>query len=143
MESVIQALFARYERFFNQSLAGQPDSGEMAALYASEFIAASPLGIMAGKNDERFGETMVQGYEHYRQIGTREMRISHVRLSPIDALHCVAHVAWTATYARDDLPETSIDFEVHYLVQVREGEAKVFGWVSGDEEALLKERGIV
>ena len=55
----------------------------------------------------------------------------------------MAHVAWTATYAGKDLPETAIDFDVHYLVQSLNGEAKVFGWVSGDEQALLKQHGIV
>ena len=35
-----------------------------------------------------------------------------------------------------------IDFDVHYLVQKLDGEAKVFGWVSGDEQALLKKHGI-
>jgi hypothetical protein len=28
-------------------------------------------------------------------------------------------------------------------VQQRQGEAKVFGWVSGDEQELLKKHGIV
>jgi hypothetical protein len=86
---------------------------------------------------------MAQGYAHYRAIGTREMRIRSVRISPIDENHCVAHVAWTAIYARNDRPETAIDFDVHYLVQVLDGEAKVFGWVSGDETALLRQHGIV
>ncbi len=37
----------------------------------------------------------------------------------------------------------TIDFDVHYLVQNLEAKAKVFGWVAGDEEALLKEHGII
>lgn len=86
---------------------------------------------------------MIQGYAHYRAIGTREMRIRKIRLSPMDEHHCVAHVAWIATYARPDRPDTVIDFEVHYLVQKLEDGAKVFGWVSGDEQALLKQHGIV
>jgi len=65
-----------------------------------------------------------------------------VRLSPIDDQHCLAHVAWTATYARKDRPDLTIDFEVHYFVQKLNEEPKVFGWVSGDEEALLREHGI-
>jgi hypothetical protein len=57
--------------------------------------------------------------------------------------HGVAHVAWTATYARGDGPDVAIDFEVHYLLQERDGELKVFGWVSADEEASLREHGIL
>lgn len=143
MEAEVRKLFQRYESVFRRSLAGDFDKAEAARLYASEFIAATPAGVMAGKNDETLIQAMVQGYDHYRRIGTREMRIRDLRLSPIDALHCVAHVGWRATYARDDLPETAIDFDVHYLVQLRDGAAKVFGWMSGDENALLKQYGVI
>lgn len=143
MEEDVRKLFQRYETFFRRSLAGEVDREEVAELYASEFIEASPVGIMTGKNDETLIQAMLKGYDYYREIGTRGMRIRGIRLSPIDDLHCVAHVSWTATYAREDLPETAIDFEVHYLVQVLNGAAKVFGWVSGDEQAVLKQHGII
>ena len=143
MDEAVRLLFERYEQFFRRSLAGETDMDEAASLYATDVIAASPRGVLSGKNDDRFGRAMAQGYAHYREIGTKEMRIRHLRLSPIDERHGVAHVAWTATYARNDLPEVAIDFEVHYLVQVLEGTAKVFGWISGDEDALLKQHGII
>lgn len=143
MDEAVRELFELYQNFFKRSLAADLDKKEVAELYASEFIAASPAGVMAGKNDETLVQAMAQGYEHYREIGTQEMRIRGLRLSPIDDLHCVAHVSWTATYVRDDLPETAIDFDVHYLVQILNGSAKVFGWVSGDEQALLKQHGII
>ena len=142
MEAVVEKLFERYERLFRQALAGKADMDEIASLYASDVIAASPAGVMSGKNDDELKRMMAQGYEHYRSIGTKEMLLRHVRLSPIDESHCVAHVAWRATYARKDQPDTDIDFEVRYLVQVLDGGAKVFGWVSGDEQALLKQHGI-
>ena len=143
MEEEVRKLFQRYENFFKRSLAGEIDKEAVAELYASEFIEASPVGIMTGKNDDRLIQAMLQGYDYYREIGTRDMRIRGIRLSLIDDLHCVAHVSWTATYARNDLPETAIDFDVHYLVQVLNGAAKVFGWVSGAERAVLKEHGII
>jgi hypothetical protein len=143
MENAVRQLFERYESFFRRSLGGNSDMEEVAALYASHFIAASPAGVMTGKNDGQLKQIMAQGYAHYRAIGTKGMRISHIRLSPIDEHHCVAHVSWTATYARTDRKDTTIDFDVHYLVQKLDGEAKVFGWVSGDEQALLKQHGIV
>lgn len=143
MESSVRKLFERYERCFNQALHGDADMDEVAALYASEFIAASPAGVTTGKNDDRLRQVMAQGYARYRAIGTKAMRIRDIRLSAMDDLHCVAHVAWTATYARVDRPDVAIDFDVHYLVQKLDGEPKVFGWVSGDEQALLREHGIV
>ncbi|AMG74793.1 DUF6841 family protein [Sphingopyxis granuli] len=143
MEASVRRFFERYESFFNRSLAGDTDMKEVAALYASEFIAASPAGVMTGKNDDQLKQVMAQGYERYRAMGTKEMRIRDIRVSPMDEHHCVAHVAWTAYYARKDGPDVTINFDVHYFVQKLDGEPKVFGWVSGDEQALLKEHGIV
>jgi Domain of unknown function (DUF4440) len=143
METSVRKLFERYERFFKQSLAGDMDMDEVASLYASDFIAASPFGVMTGKNDNQLKQAMTQGYAHYRAIGTKEMSIRNVAISPIDEHHCVAHVAWTATYARQDQADIAIDFDVHYLVQKLDGEPKVFGWVSGDEQALLRKHGII
>jgi hypothetical protein len=138
----LRRFFERYERCFNRALAGDVDHDELASLYAAEFIAASPAGVMAGRNDEQLQQAMAQGYARYRAIGTRGMRLREVRISPIDEHHCVAHVAWTASYAREGQADVAIDFEVHYFVQQLGGEPKVFGWVSGDEQELLRRHGI-
>ena len=143
METSVRKLFERYERSFNRSLKGDVDMVEVASLYTANVIAATPAGVMTRKNDDRLKQVMRQGYAHYRAIGTKEMRLRDIRLSPIDESHCVAHVAWTATYARANQPDLSIDFDVHYFVRTFAGVAKVFGWVSGDEQALLKKHGIV
>ncbi|MBO3275177.1 nuclear transport factor 2-like protein [Pseudomonas schmalbachii] len=144
MEASVRKLFERYKRLFNQSLGGDTDMDEVASLYAPEFIGAAPAGVRTGKNDDQFRQLLAQGYAHYRAMGTREMRIRNVHLSPIDDRHCMAHVAWTATYARKDQPDVAIDFDVHYLVQKLDGEEpKVFGWVTGDEQTLLREHGII
>jgi len=143
MESAVKQLFERYQSLFNQALDGDEDMAAVASLYASDFIAAFPAGVMSGKNDEQLKKVMAQGYARYRAIGTKEMRIRHVTTSPIDEHHCIAHVAWTASYARKEAPDVTIDFDVHYLVQKLEAEAKVFGWVAGDEEALLRKHGII
>lgn len=143
MDTSIRKFFDRYEAFFNQSLGADMSVDEIASLYTSDFIAASPAGVMGGKNDEQFKQAMAQGYAHYRAIGTKKMQLRNIRLSTIDDYHCVAHVAWTATYGRPNQPDATIDFDVHYLMQKLDGEPKVFGWVSGDEQALLKDHGII
>jgi hypothetical protein len=51
-------------------------------------------------------------------------------------------VAWTGVYNRKEQPDIAIDFDVHYLVQKLDGDPRIFGWVSGDEQALLKKHGI-
>jgi len=143
METGVKKLFERYEQVFNRALRGNIDMSEAASLYASEFIAATPAGVMAGKNDQQLQQVMAKGYEHYRSTGMKDVRIRGLRISPINEQHCVAHVAWTATYARGSQPDVAIDFEVHYFVQELNSEPKVFGWVSGDEQAVLREHGIV
>jgi hypothetical protein len=143
MESSVRKLFERYESVFNRALGGDMDMNEIATLYASEFIAATPAGVVAGKNDDRLEQVLAQGYARYRTIGAKGMRIRDVRLSAIDDHHCVAHVAWTATYARKDRPDLQMDFDVHYFVQTLGAEPKVFGWVSGDEQALLRKHDII
>ena len=143
MEASVRKLFERYERFFKQALDGDMDMRGVASLYAPHFIAATPAGVMTGRNNDKLKQVMAQGYAHYRAIGAKDMRIRDLRLSPIDEHHCVAHVAWTATYARTGQPDTAIDFDVHYFVRTANGQSKVFGWVSGDEQALLKKHGIV
>ena len=143
METAVRKFFERYEAFFNRSLGGDADMDEAAALYASEFIAASPAGVVTGKNDDELKNAMAAGYARYRAMGTKEMRIRNVRVSPMDDHHCVAHVAWTGTYARKEKPDLAIDFDVCYFIQQLSREPKVFGWVSGDEQALLKQHGII
>jgi hypothetical protein len=119
------------------------DMEQVASSYASAFIAASPAGVSVGQNDEQLKQTMQHGFEYYRQIGTKDMRLRNVRIAPIDERHCLAHVAWTATYERANDSDVSIDFEVHYFVQLFKGTPKIFGWVSGDEQAVLKQHGII
>ena len=139
----VEKFFERYERFFAQSLDEEMDVNEASSLYAQEFIAASPVGVMAGKNDVQFQKALIQGYENHRKIGTKGMRVREVGVSPIDELHCVAHVAWTAMYATVDKPNMAIDFEVHYLMQKHDDKLRIFGWISGDEQKLLKEHGVI
>lgn len=142
-EESIKEFFDHYQRFFTEALAGNFDADELSALYTSDFIAASPSGVMTGKNDDTLKQNLINGYAYYRAIGTKSMQVRNIRLSPIDNQHAIAHVAWTAVYAKDMQPAISIDFEVHYFMQELNGQPRVFGWVSGDEQALLRERGIV
>ncbi len=143
MDVEVEKLFARYEEVFNRALVGDSDPDAIASLYATDVIGAAPAGVRAARNDDKFRASLAQGYAQYRAIGTREMRIRALHRMPIDTHHCIVRVGWAATYARADLPATTIDFDVHYLVQVLKGEARVFGWITGDEQALLRQHGIV
>jgi hypothetical protein len=142
-EKRVREFFERYQDFFRQGLKGKADMEQVASSYATAFIAASPAGVNVGQNDEQLRQVMWQGFERYRQIGTKDMTLRAVRIDPIDEHHCVAHVAWTATYDRGAAPDARIDFDVHYFMQQLDGEPRIFGWVSGDEQALLRQHGIL
>ncbi|MCX8477549.1 MAG: hypothetical protein MT490_17305 [Sphingomonas sp.] len=71
MESSVRRLFERYARVFNRSLGGDMDMDAVAALYASEFIAASPAGVVTGKNDGQLEQVMMQGHARYRAMRRR------------------------------------------------------------------------
>jgi hypothetical protein len=153
MEEKVKKLFERYQQFFLQALHDNIDLEEVTSSYATAFIAATPAGVMVGENDEKLSEAMKQGFAYYRRIGTKDMQLRQVSILPIDNLHCLARVAWTATYDRPAGQNVSIDFEVHYLVQQLDdepkifgwitGEPKIFGWITGDEQRVLKEHGII
>ena len=142
-EERIHEFFKRYQDFFRQGLNNEADMEQVTLSYATAFVAASPAGVVAGQNDEQLKQVMSQGFERYRQIGTKDMTLRDVRIDPIDEHHCLAHVAWTATYDRGAAPDVSIDFDVHYFMQQLDGDPKIFGWVSGNEQALLRQHGIV
>lgn len=143
MEASVRGFFERYESLFNKALADAVEMNEVSALYASEFIAASPAGVSAGKNNDQLQKVVAQGYARYRAMGMKEVRRRSVGVSPIDDHHWVAHVGWTGSYARVGQPDVLVDFDVHYLIQELDGNLTVFGWVSADEEALLREKGII
>jgi len=143
MEKVVRGLFERYQDNFRKALYEQVDMDQVTSSYATAYVAASPAGVSVGQNDEQLTLALRRGFERYRQIGTKDMQLRNVRTTPIDEYHCLAHVAWTAVYYRGTEPDISIDFDVHYFVQQRHGTLKIFGWVSGDEEAALKQHGVI
>ena len=139
----VEKFFQKYEQFFMQSLIGKLNPDEITELYAPEFIAASPMGVMTGKNDIDFQKTLSNGYEQYRKMGTIDMHVCKIKIYPIDEYHGVAYVFWRASYQKSDKSRVDIDFEVHYLMQEIKGKLRVFGWISGNEQEVLRENGII
>lgn len=142
MRQAVDELFDRYERSFNDALTAQPDLDAIAGLYTDTFVAASPFGIMSGKNDDELKKAMADGFTRYRDMGTKKMEVSQLRVTPIDELHCLAHVDWRATYDVGGVQKI-IDFTNAYLVRIEDARGKVFGWVTGDENAELRKHGVI
>lgn len=140
MESAVRTFFERFEECFNRSL--EPDTGmdmrEFASLYASEFIAASPAGIISGRNDDQLPWIMSRACGRYQRAGLAEMRMEHLRLTRLDDNHYIVHVRWNAVFVRDGQSMADEQTDIHYFVQIIDDEPKIFGWVAGDQPAVLK-----
>lgn len=141
IHSAARELFDRYEREFNAGLTGEADLEAVAALYAEAFIAASPAGVFAGKNDDELRKVSAQGFKHYRETGVQRMNVRNLDVSAIDELHGLARVEWRAIYKVDGAQKV-IDFTNVYLVRLEGASAKVFGWITGDEAEVLRQHGI-
>lgn len=146
MDTVRQTLelfFDEYEARFNAALKGTPDIDGTAAAFADTFIEASPKGIICGQNDDQFRESIPKGYEFYRSIGTKTMRIVWRNITPLDDYHVLVKIHWQAVYDHPDGDEEKIDFDVIYFVQMLTTTPKIFAYITGDEQRVLRERGLV
>ncbi len=143
MHARIQQFFQDYVAAFNRSLGDSPDVESVQAAYAPCFVAAGPTGVLCAQNDDAFRAFLEQGYAFYRSIGTREMKLVKVDLTPIDANHQMARVFFSSTYERRDDSATTIDFDVTYMLHIEEGRPQIFAYVAGDERAAFEEHGLL
>ncbi|MBZ9850101.1 nuclear transport factor 2 family protein [Mesorhizobium sp. CA14] len=139
----VQKFFKTYEKVYNDAIADNVDMDDVGALYSTGFVSVTPAGIMAGENGQQLKDTMKKGFEAYRALGSKRMTCKDVSVTPIDQDHCVAKVQWSGDYERKEKRPVTIDSEVDYLVERRDGSLKVFGWISGDEQAEFKKHGLL
>lgn len=140
----IEAFFYRYAAMFNDALQdGQPDVEGTAACFAAQFIEAGPQGVQCGKNDEQFRGMIPQGYAFYKGIGVHSMDIPGMEITILDPLHALAKVHWKSGFSRKDKSTGAIEFDVIYLVQIKDRQPKIFAYITGDEQAALKKEGLI
>jgi hypothetical protein len=143
MEKNIHQFFAAYEKRFNDAIRGELDVEGTANAFAQFFVEASPVGIQGGYNDMEFKKKIPQGMEFYKSIGTRNMEITSEAITPLDDYHYMAKIHWVATYKNKDNTDLSIEFDVIYFLQCRDSELKIFAYITGDEQKVLKEHGLI
>jgi hypothetical protein len=94
--------------------------------------------------DDKISESQIlQGFEFYRSIGTKSMKISRLTVIALDELHVQARVSWQSDYVKRDGTGERIDFDVIYLLQTIGEGPKIFAYITGDEEEALRERGLI
>lgn len=145
LHAPIEAFFDAYARRFNAALADPPveDVDATAAAFATYFVEASPVGVLGGANDRRFHAMIPQGNAFYRSIGTKSMAVSRLAITEIDDLHAMVRVFWDSRYQKPDGSEVAIPFQVVYMLQVLDGTPRIFAYVTGDEQRVLREHGLL
>lgn len=140
----LERFFAEYETRTNRALAdpADVDLDATAAAFAEQFIEASPGGVTGGRNGEALRNAIPVGLDFYRRIGTTRMEVRALDTTEIDPLHAMCRVGWEAQYERKDGRRLAIEFEVVYLLQLRDAGPVIFAWVSGDEHARYRELGL-
>lgn len=143
LEDKIDAFFNAYEQRFTDGLSGKADIEATTAAFASSFVEASPAGVHCAQNDKTFREAIPKGYEFYKKIGTQSMKVGSKEITRLDEFHLLCKIHWKSSYLTADKKTVVIDFDVFYFLQHLNNELKIFGYVTGDEQKVLKEKGLI
>lgn len=140
----IDDFFNQYRDIFNIAIqADVPDIERAAGLYSECFIGANPSGVQCGRNDQQLRDFLLQGYAFYKDIGITSMEIASKEITILDDFHTMIKIRWKSSFIRMDDSRGSIEFENIYFTQTKENQHKVFAWITGNEQAVLKEYGLM
>jgi hypothetical protein len=144
MEQQMDNFFNRYSDVFNNALRRDiPDIEQTAELFSNCFVGANPLGVNCSQNNETFRDYMQKGYAFYKKIGITSMNIVSKKITVLDEFHTMVKVRWKSGFLNRDGQKGSIEFENIYFIQTSNNQHKVFAYITGDEQAALKEAGLV
>lgn len=141
MEPQVRTFLEGYGRLTNRGIAGDIDGAALAACFANSFVASSPAGVMGG-NAEGLADVIADSLRTYARIGATAFQIERIGVEPLDDLHALARVGWRFDYSKDGR-EGQIRFTNLYFVTTASGEPKIFCWITPDEQAALREHGLV
>src|SRR5688572_9952961 len=143
-ENTIDDFFNRYAARFNWALWNEQfDIDAVVESFAEEVIAANPLGVRAGKNDQAFKEAILKGWGLYRSIGIHSMSIISKTITLLDDFHAMVKIRWQCLFVTKEKRAGEIEFDVIYMVQMRFGSIKIFAYITGDEQQELKNSGLI
>lgn len=140
----IDRFFDAYAARFNRALLGEKvNPKEVSASFADFFVEAGPQGVIGGKNGWQFRRRIPKGFARYRKMGIKSMHIQGKNITLLDDLHAMTTIRWQSLYDRKDATTAAITFSVTYFLQQKNGNCKIFAYLVGDEEKLLKEHGLI
>ena len=138
----IEEFFSTYEAHFNKALSDENvTTEEMAQYFEDCFIESRPEGAVCGNNDDQFVKKIRSAFEFYKGIGSNSMTIVSKDITLLDDLHALAKIYWRYSYVKDER-EGTIDFTNYYFVSTRD-QVKIFGYIVGDEQKALADKGLL
>jgi hypothetical protein len=131
----IKELFDDYGKAFS-SLALQ----KTARLYAENFIAAGPKGIISKTRDE-FVKNADKAAEFYRSVGQEKAEIKSMKETWFSDNYVMVTIHWAAHFKSLEKP---VEFDVSYLVQLTDDKPKIILFISHeDEQETMKKLGVL
>jgi hypothetical protein len=142
---LLRRFFAAYAKRMNDALKPRPviDTPGVVRSFADYFVEASPVGVFGGKNGLRFRLLIPRGFRHYKRIGATAMLVSSLRATRLDELHYLVHVGWDSRYLTKEGKRKRIRFTNIYLVQIKARRPRIFAYITGDEDKVLKQHGLI
>ena len=61
----------------------------------------------------------------------------------LDECHAMTKLRWKSNFVKPDKSKIGIEFENIYFTQTKENSHKVFAWITGNEQTVLKEYGLI
>ena len=159
MEQLIVDFFTAYARRLNDYLQGarhdqaassrgtlpkgKLDVRGVIDSFAPYFVESSPVGVQGGKNGWLFRRMIPRGFARYQRIGAKRMDIAGLDSTLLDPFHALCKVSWHSEYELESGKRESIDFEVIYLLRIKDGPPKIFAYITGDEQQALEDHGVI
>lgn len=115
-----------------------------AAAFARYFVGSNPTQVRGGRTGWLFRLMIPRGFAYYRRLGTQRMEVRGLSITPLDDFHVLARTHWWSSYRRKSGDAVEIEFDNIYLLHIAAGkEPKIFAYVTGDEQQVLKDHGLL
>jgi hypothetical protein len=145
LEPSVRSFFEAYARRMNDALDDPPkvNVGKAREAFADYFVGTDPRSVRGARNGLLFRLMLPRGYRRYRKIGTKRMELRRVEVTQLDDYHAMAQTRWRSLYVKKDGERVEIEFDNIYLLHIPDGgRPKIFAWITGDEEQVLKDHGV-
>lgn len=135
-------VFVRYAHALNRSLAGSDEIDTIRDFYAETSLALGMDGMLKAAANEELGTILAHVHDFYIRVKVQSMAVERLEVSELAPGHDRVLVHFVARYlVRGE--QVAIPFSVTYLCQRRTDGPKIFGFIAGDEMAVLKDHGII